>query len=145
MSGSKILPSISTYIAFIVKSLREASCSQDVVNSTSACLPSVLISFLNVVISNFFLFKIAVTVPWEIPVSKTFIPSLLSLCLTTSGSRDVAKSISSISSPEIAFLTQPPTNLTTLSFPFSFRCENIIWASFIFSKTLVVLYDPNFL
>ena len=61
--GSKIRPSISAYIAFIVKSLREASCSQFEVNSTFACLPSVETSFLRVVISNFFLFKITVTVP----------------------------------------------------------------------------------
>ena len=61
--GSKILPSISAYIAFIVKSLREASSSQFEVNSIFACLPSVETSFLRVVISNFLLFKIAVTVP----------------------------------------------------------------------------------
>ena len=80
--GSKILPSISAYIAFIVKSLREASCSQFVVNLTFACLPSVEMSSLKVVISNFFLFIVAVTVPCEIPVSITLIFFLLRISLT---------------------------------------------------------------
>ena len=34
--------------------------------------------------------------------------------------------MSSILSPQIAFLTHPPTNLTLLSFPVSFRSEKII-------------------
>ena len=123
-------------MAFIVKSLLDASSFQSEVNLISACLPSVLISFLKVVISNFLLLQIAVIVPCKIPVSMVLILFLLSLFLTSSGSRDVAKSISSIFSPEIAFLTQPPTNLTLVSFPISFRCEKIIWASFIFSNNL---------
>ena len=61
--GSKIRPYKSTYIALIVKSLRKESSFQFKVNSTFACLPSVDISFLKVVISNFFFFTIAVTVP----------------------------------------------------------------------------------
>ena len=84
--------------------------------STFACRPSVDTSFLSVVISNFLSFKTAVTVPCEIPVSIVFISSLLSFFLTSSGSSVVARSISSIDSPEIAFLTQPPTNLTESSF-----------------------------
>ena len=120
-NGSKIRPCISTYIAFIVKSLLNASSFQSEVKVTFACLPSVETSFLKVVISNFLLFIIAVTVPWEIPVSITLIFSLLSLFFTSSGSRIVAKSISSILSPEIDFLTQPPTNLTWFSFPVSLR------------------------
>jgi len=70
---------------------------------------------------------------------------LLSLFFTSSGSRIVAKSISSIFSPEIDFLTHPPTNLTLSSFPISLRWVKIIRASFIFSKALVLLSDPNFL
>ncbi len=71
---------------------------------TFACLPSVEISFLKVVISNFLLLIIAVTVPWEMPVSITLIFSLLSFFFTSFGSRIVAKSISSTFSPEIDFL-----------------------------------------
>jgi len=70
---------------------------------------------------------------------------LVSLFLTSFGSRDVAKSISSIFSPQSDFLTHPPTNLTSLSFPISLRHEKIILASFIFSKNLTLLSDPNFL
>ena len=98
------------------------------------------ISFLRVVISNLFLFKIAVTVPCEIPVSITLISSLLSIFLTSSGSRDVAKSISSTFSPQSAFLTHPPTNLALLSSPISLRYEKIILASFIFSNIRNAIY-----
>ena len=50
LNGSNIRPSISEYIALIVKSLLAASIFQSGVNSTSACLPSVETSFLKVVI-----------------------------------------------------------------------------------------------
>jgi len=75
----------------------------------------------------------------------TLMSPLVSLFLTSSGSRDVAKSISSIFSPQSDFLTHPPTNLTSLSFPISLRYEKIILASFIFSKILILFPDPNFL
>ena len=123
----------------MVKSLLEESRSQLKVNSISACLPSVAISFRKVVISNFFLFITAVTVPCLIPVSITLILSLASLILTSSGSNVVAKSMSSILSPLSAFLTQPPTNLILFSFSFLLIQEKITCASFMFSLYLVVL------
>ena len=69
LKGSYKFPSISAYIEFIVKSLLDASSSQLFENSTFACLPSVDISFLSEVISNFLFPIIAVTVPCSIPVS----------------------------------------------------------------------------
>jgi len=69
---------------------------------------------------------------------------LVSLFLTSSGSRDVAKSISSILSPQSDFLTHPPTNLTLLSFSISLRYEKIILASFIFSKIFILFSDQIF-
>ena len=69
LKGSYRFPSISEYIAFIVKSLLDASSSQLFENSTFACLPSVDISFLSEVISNLLFSIIAVIVPCSIPVS----------------------------------------------------------------------------
>ena len=82
-------------------------------------------SLLNVVISNFFLFKIAVTVPCVIPVSITLIFSFVSLFFISLGSSEVARSISSTNSPHRVFRIHPPTNLTLLSSPFLFKCEKI--------------------
>ena len=53
--GSNKFPSLSEYIELIVKSLLKASSFQSFENSTLACLPSVKISFLNVVISKLYL------------------------------------------------------------------------------------------
>ena len=52
--GSNKFPLISAYIELIVKSLLDASSNQLFENSTFACLPSVFISFLREVISNFY-------------------------------------------------------------------------------------------
>ena len=59
---------------------------------------------------------------WE--VEKKFW-DLEGIFLTSVGAWIVAKSISSIISPRIAFLTQPPTNLALVSVPVSSRWEKI--------------------
>ena len=67
--GSNKFPSLSEYIELMVKSLLEASSFQSFEDFTFACLPSVEISFLKVVISNLYLSSKAVIVPWSIPLS----------------------------------------------------------------------------
>ncbi len=69
LKGSYRFPYESAYIAFIVKSLLDASSNQLSENFTFACLPSVLMSFLNDVISNLLFSINAVTVPCSMPVS----------------------------------------------------------------------------
>ena len=82
--------------------------------STSACLPSVSTSFLNVVISSLCFFDTRVIVPCSIPVSTTLKFVLLNRSLISSELKVVAISISSISSLLRYFLTQPPTNLAAI-------------------------------
>ena len=84
-NGSYTSPLKFEYIAFIVKSLLLASISQSGINWTSACLPSVLTSFLNVVISNLKSFIKTVIVPCEIPVSRNFILFLTKIFLISLG------------------------------------------------------------
>ena len=121
---------MSAYIELIVKSRLSASFTQLFVNSISACLPSVLMSLLNDVISNLLLSITAVIVPCLIPVSRA--------CLTFEGSILVAKSISSTFSSFIIFLTQPPTYLISAS------SEKLSMALKIFSTLVSFLNLRNF-
>ena len=82
--------------------------------STSACLPSVFKSFLNVVSSSLNFFDTKVTVPCVMPVSMTLKFVFLNFSLISSELNIVAISISSISSLDKYFLTQPPTNLAVM-------------------------------
>ena len=82
--------------------------------STSACLPSVSTSFLNVVNSSLNFFDTRVTVPCLIPVSTTLKFVFLNFSFISSELNIVAISISSISSLVKYFLTQPPTNLAVI-------------------------------
>ena len=100
-------------MALYVKSLRLASSSQLVTNSTSACLPSVSVSALSVVISNGSLSKIAVSVPCSKPVGLCLIPALSSIAIISSGVASVAKSISFGVLPKAISLTAPPTILNS--------------------------------
>ena len=67
--GSNRFPSLSEYIELIEKSLLAASSFQSNENSTFACLPSVVTSFLKDVISYLYSSIIAVIVPCSSPVS----------------------------------------------------------------------------
>ena len=98
----------------IVKSLLSESTCQLLIYSTSACLPSVFRSFLHVVSSSFNFSDTKVTVPCFNPVSTTFKFVFLSFSFISSELKIVAISISSISSFDKCFLTQPPTNLATI-------------------------------
>ena len=85
-------------MALIVKSrLSESNC-QSFIYSTSACLPSVATSFLKVVNSSLNCSDTNVTVPCLIPVSITLKLVFLNFSLISFVLKDVAISMSSITS-----------------------------------------------
>ena len=100
-----------------VKSLLSESSCQLSIYSTSACLPSVSTSFLSVVISSFNSSDTRVIVPCLRPVSTILNFVFLNFSFISLELNIVAISISSISSFNRYFLTQPPTNLATIVSP----------------------------
>ena len=100
----------------MVKSRREASCRQSVVNATTAWRPSVSTSRRSVVTSKPRPATTAVTVPCASPVGTTFTPACCNAAITTSGASGVARSMSASPpprpatvSPASASRTAPPT------------------------------------